>query len=351
MINEKLYYDMYLHWQLNRECNFNCNYCFADPFVGKVDEIDIKKAIDRLDKFNKTFLITLTGGEPFLVPNFTEFVQELTKKHYVRIDTNLSVGHNFDKFINAISPERVIEITWSIHILEREIKKLKLSRLTDAVKKFEAKGFVMSGNYVVYPPVLERIDADMAHFAAEGLTVYPSLFVGRYQGKDYPIYNERIAYEQDELKVINKYNRQANTVLMKTKNVLCQAGSSSFYVNADNDVFPCVTVEKKIGSFYEDWDLFPHVIRCPKNYCYCPFNKSFTSSSKTGAQETLLTETVEKKGEASAMESFFRMNSPFRMAANVASPVVDALNLRSTYFKVKKKIKKARNINKKKACK
>jgi len=338
MIKEKLNYDMYLHWELIRECNFNCTYCFSNPRLGKVPDIDIKKAIDRLDKFKKTFLITLTGGEPFLIPNFTEFVHELSKKHFVRIDTNLSVGHAFDKFINTISPERVIEITWSIHIAEREILKLKISRLTDAVKKFEAKGFKMSGNYVVYPPVMSRIEADMAHFASEGLTVSPSLFVGRYEGREYPIYKDRNAYKQEELKIINKYNRQAHTVLQKTKNVLCQAGSAAFYVNADDDVFPCVTVDKKIGNFYEDWDLFPKVIRCPKDYCYCPFNRSFTSSSKTGMQEALLAETVKKKGEASVMESFFRMTSPVRMAKIAASPIVDAMKLRGTYYAVKKKI-------------
>lgn len=338
MIENKLYYDVYLHWQLTHECTFSCEYCISTPLTGRAKSVDIERVISRLDQLDKKCLITLTGGEPFLVPNFSELVQALTKKHWVRIDTNLSLKKACEKFMDIVSPERIVEITYSTHILERERRKLNIDRQEQLVKRFEGKGFKLSGSYVVYPPFMERIEQDMDNFSSRGWTVYPTLFVGRYQDRNYPIYKGKITYDPKELAIINKYNQNAQTVLQKTKNVLCQAGSAAFYINPNYDVSPCTGINKKIGNFFEEWKIFPHVIRCPKSYCYCAFNKSFPTSSQTRLQAALLDETIRQKGTASSFESFRRTTSAYRLLVKLAAPLIDALRLRGVYDKVKKNL-------------
>lgn len=140
-ISDELKYTMYIHWILLQECNFSCIYCPSVNFTGKnpPNRLEIPKIIERLNRFDETMLISLTGGEPFLVPNFVEFVQQLTLKHYVRIDTNLSLKKNIEKFINLINAEKVIEITFSIHVLERIRRNMSLNDLCNLVKKLEKK--------------------------------------------------------------------------------------------------------------------------------------------------------------------------------------------------------------------
>ena len=75
-------YDAYLTWSLSTKCNFECDYCFhslEERRFSSIKPVDIKKIINTLRKTNKKYLITLSGGEPFLIPNFIELCKALEK--------------------------------------------------------------------------------------------------------------------------------------------------------------------------------------------------------------------------------------------------------------------------------
>ena len=103
-------------YKLNSACNFNCRYCFGhsrqeNPDVGKFTPQEIARSFDNTG-FN--WWIGLSGGEPFLYPKFEELIRELTKNHFVHIDTNLSCDIN--KFMNTIDPSRVVCLHCAFHI-------------------------------------------------------------------------------------------------------------------------------------------------------------------------------------------------------------------------------------------
>jgi len=69
-------------WKTNRRCNLRCDYCFSsgtdlaveDPLCGKFSPDHIAR---RFDDTGQSWLIILTGGEPFLYPDVLGLCREL----------------------------------------------------------------------------------------------------------------------------------------------------------------------------------------------------------------------------------------------------------------------------------
>lgn len=298
-----IHYDMYVDWKLTNSCNFNCVYCINDAHTQRTPkEIDIDKTVKRLNKFNKTFLINLNGGEPFLIPNFTELVYELTKKHFVTINTNLSLRKECEKFLEVIDPKRVPQIVFSTHVLERERRNETLLDLCKLVKKFQKKGFNMVGNYVLYPPLLKRLKEDINSFNKRGIPINLGLFRGNFKGRYYPICNKLLTYNKEEIFLINNID-PTRLKIKKAMNIKCNAGSTAFWIDDKLEVFPCYFINKKIGDLFdEEWDTFSKVIRCPQEYCFCQLNDPLDERSKN--EFYLLNKTINENGIYSVLESY-----------------------------------------------
>jgi MoaA/NifB/PqqE/SkfB family radical SAM enzyme len=306
MNKPELQYEMYLHWTLLRECNFSCAYCCSSGTTKKrllPPKINIPAVIERLNRFDRTMLITFSGGEPFLIPNFSEFVAAVTQRHYVRIDTNFSLKKPLERFLKIVNPDKVLEITFSIHTLEREKRRIPIDSLPNMVTRFRKKGFRMVGNYVVYPPLLSRLEQDISFFACQGITVLPTLFHGKYDGTTYPFHKGVLAYNKHDLQLITNLNPRATILLRNTKNTLCHAGSTAFAIDPDYIVTPCVMIKKKIGQFFGYWQKIEGVIRCPVKYCVCAFNDEFPASSINSHQAHLVKKGISERGLLSKVES------------------------------------------------
>ncbi|MCX5679585.1 MAG: radical SAM protein [Candidatus Omnitrophica bacterium] len=273
-------YDRHIFMNPSLICNFDCIYCRQhDNHIKSIKEFNIENFVQRLNRYDKTFLVTISGGEPFLIPNFIEFISELTKKHYVRIDTNLSLTDACRRFANTIAPSRVVEIVFSTHVLEREKRKINLLELVSLVKEFQKKGFAMVGNYVVYPPLIGRMERDIDFFNSRGIRVLPNLLQGKFEGKMYPLDNGCLSYSKDELESVIRLNPYAKIPLHNPRNELCQAGCTAFFINDQYEVSPCFTMRNiKLGDFSEEWGPYPKVIRCPKEYCTDQYNKTLCCS-------------------------------------------------------------------------
>ncbi len=108
-------------------CNFNCPFCYNTELVhGTTQCISGEQIFDHLKKRKGIVeALVISGGEPFLYPRFVELVEALTEKHYVSINTNLSRSNAYD-FANVIPPEKILYIHASLHIMERERRKIHL---------------------------------------------------------------------------------------------------------------------------------------------------------------------------------------------------------------------------------
>ena len=299
-------YDFYIHWAITNKCNYSCGYCVINTHIQQAsiaEPVDIRRILKRVKKIPGVILFTFTGGEPFLIPNFPELAAELTKKHFVRIDTNLSIKHTCEKFLEIVDPSRIWEITFSPHTLERNKQKHRLEEVCDTVNKFQKKGFKMVGNYVVWPPSIKGFEKDLAYFSQRGIKLYPTLFIGDYRGKRYPEDNGVVTYSRETLDMIEKYNPEALTVLEKSNGQLCPAGSRAFFIDSNYNVFPCTAAQKKIGLFFENWQTLKKVVTCPINRCYCPFNKPFAINANSLLQTYITKKAVRELGVYSAEKS------------------------------------------------
>ncbi len=84
-------------WSIIKQCNFNCSYCFlcCDPYRS-IEPIDISKLTKNMNLLTDEWLFYITGGEPFLEKNIIEICQAITRRHYLSINTNLSLNNVFD---------------------------------------------------------------------------------------------------------------------------------------------------------------------------------------------------------------------------------------------------------------
>ena len=270
---------IYIHWELTKKCNYSCIYCSATD-ISKKDsfqtvKIDISRILEKIEKIDDIILFTFTGGEPFLISNFPEFIKEITRKHLVRIDTNLSIKQNCEKFLNIVNPSKIYEIIFSTHILELKKKNINLEDLCKTVNKFQDKGFKITGNYVLWPPLINNFEKDLDFFRQKGISVFPSLFIGNYQQKEYPF-----SYTEDDLQRIRKYNPESLSVLSRSYGKKCTAGTRAFYINSNFDVFPCFSYKKRIGNLLNKIKPLKKIAKCPSEYCYCPFNRYYSFINK-----------------------------------------------------------------------
>lgn len=86
----KLSAPIYVHWEITSRCNLDCKHCYQDHSKGMTD-VDTQALFQIAKKLieEKVFQVTLTGGEPFLVPEVLELAVYLSENNIIpRITTN-----------------------------------------------------------------------------------------------------------------------------------------------------------------------------------------------------------------------------------------------------------------------
>ncbi len=204
-------------WNLNQLCNFRCLYCFfSDEQLSKehlsVGKYSIDHIVNSFDRTERNWWIFLSGGEPFLYPNFVQLCKKLTKNHYISLNTNCSTS-NTVKFANEINPEKIYSINGALHIEQREKKSEAVDRFIEKVLLFQEKGFQFRVEYVMYPPLFERAEEDIAYLHKCGVEIVNiKMFQGRYKNKLYPL-----SYSEDELVFLKKYTLDKNELSFTEK--------------------------------------------------------------------------------------------------------------------------------------
>lgn len=306
-------YDIEADWLLNEYCNFNCGYCFdsADKLKKYKGNVDTQKVVDGFNNTGMRWMIHMSGGEPLFFPNIVNLCSELTKNHFISMNTNLS-HKNIYEFAQRINPEKVRFIHCSLHIQERE----RLKLVQDFIEKYHylrEKGFFVFASCVIHPSFFNKFEVDYAKFKSEGIILRPKLFHGRtYLWKET---NSRIlnklrnicskfypdSYTKKQKKLLLKYNkesesdRKANVPIEEMdrfreialgnylekyiteglpsfKGKMCLAGKRFVKILSNGDVQRCNTENTYLGNLYNgDLKLFDTPIPCKSNYCTCPY--------------------------------------------------------------------------------
>lgn len=264
--NENQKYDAWLHWDVTKRCNLDCEYCFGkitDTSI-KVHPIEIEKLISTLDNTGRTFRISFTGGEPALIPNFVTACQGITEKHYISFNTNL-ISKNIKQFALEINPERVLHIHASFHYDELVDKNL-MNRFIENNNLLKVNGFNIFAEAVAYPKLKNKFYA-VTKFAKENsikLTFAP--FYGIYNEQTYPE-----SYSHEDLELFGISENEISCFAQKGE--LCNAGYNVAVVFSNGNVYPCHQIKTKIGNIYNGIDFSTELVKCPSKKCGCPLNK------------------------------------------------------------------------------
>ncbi len=264
--SENQNYNAWLHWDVTKRCNLNCEYCFGkitDANI-KVHSIDIPKLITTLNKTGNTFRISFTGGEPTLVPNFVEACLVIAKKHFISFNSNL-ISKSILDFAKSIKPNRVLHIHASLHYDEL-IKNNLLNRFALNYKILKDNGFNIYAEAVAHPKIKSRLKEvlDFANINSMSLSFAP--FYGVANGKNYPE-----SYSQEELELFKIAKSEISCFMQKGK--LCNAGYNVAVVFSNGNIYPCHQIKTKIGNIYEGFKFANKMTNCPSKKCGCPLNK------------------------------------------------------------------------------
>jgi len=299
--------DHMVFWQLNDLCNFRCLYCFCGeeklsrehPDVGKYSPEHIARCFNRT---GKTWQVHMSGGEPFLYPDYVGLCAELTRNHYISINTNLSTS-NVKEFADTIDPRKVIFINAGLHIGEREKTEDGVELFIDRVKYLQEKKFNIDVGYLAYPPLFPRMEKDIDRLRSGGIRlVNAKTFRGFYKGKTYPA-----AYTPAEKKLVDQYalDPREEEVLNRKVNFfgrLCATGCKYFRMDPSGGIFRCSTSMKKYGNLFEEKYSLDWVPRpCPLLNCDCPYEGfKYVQNGGTSTAPAVITEVATELGSLPA---------------------------------------------------
>jgi len=259
------------------QCNLECDYCLPglaverNPVMGdkpskfniKTHNINISAIKKTLNDSNKIYRINFTGGEPFLTPNIVEACIELTKKHFIAFNTNLT-SKKVEEFAEKVNPGRVLFVVASCHTKELERTNL-LSRYIHNFLLCKNRGFPIYAVEVGYPPLLKEVDKYKKFFLEKGIDLTFCPFIGMYKGKFYPD-----AYSEKELKKLGLTKKDIDIFYQYGK--LCNAGYNVGVIHPNGDISYCFAIHKSIGNIYEGIKFNDKLIWCPFKFCQCPLN-------------------------------------------------------------------------------
>jgi len=286
-------HEFIMTWTLNKLCNYRCDYCFlTDEFLSnehpETGKYSHEYIADCFDRSAKNWLIILSGGEPFLYPDFVGLAETLTKNHHIVINSNLSMKSAFD-FAERVNPEKVIFLNASMHMTELVKRKDGVGKYVEKFLYLQDKGFNIYLTYVAYPTLLNQIEKDVSFFKQQGIKkISVKYFHGMFDSKPYPL-----SYSMEEKEMISRnalnpveadeyqekpffYGRQ------------CAAGQKFFAMDMAGNLKRCTTLQKQYGNFFTGKFKFDKSLKpCPVPECLCAYEGFLLTNNKSSSAFSL----------------------------------------------------------------
>jgi MoaA/NifB/PqqE/SkfB family radical SAM enzyme len=251
-------YDIEAGWALNLLCNYDCEYCFSRASTEHrlVGRMSPEQYLEFFDSTGKTWLLHLTGGEPFLHPEFVRLCRTLTSRHYISVNSNLSSGRVHD-FAADVDASRVQYVHCGVHTAERDRRK-GWQRLLANVTLLLEGGFPVFASLVMTPAAFAAFPRVAGSFTSLGVPLIPKALRGSYEGRWYPQ-----AYTEAERTQFRRFWEQADAIARASKwqpdhstvnplldrdyldgfpdfaGIPCSAGRMSVSIGPDGKIFRC----------------------------------------------------------------------------------------------------------------
>lgn len=280
-------YDVFTDFHINRFCNFDCSYCYlhgADKRNRVRRGADKDRIIEGFNRTGLTWFIHITGGEPFLHPEFPALCAGLVQRHYISVNTNLSTA-NVREFAQSVPPERVGYVHCSYHVESRRGEETR-ARFVEKFRILKEKGFAVHASQVVTPTVVREFPDLFEELAKDGVILRPKVLKGLYRYRSHPS-----AYTAAERDLICRYIARCNeeegepdfftTFFFREdefvegdlsfKGERCAAGAKFVVIRENGDATRCLDVSESLGNVFDGTlRLCAESACCPATKCSSP---------------------------------------------------------------------------------
>jgi tetratricopeptide (TPR) repeat protein len=222
-------------WMINPACNYKCPYCWGvhrqhkgtfkpEPFLPADKWIE---AWNRL----RPALLNISGGEPFLQPNFIYLLEQLHDSVRVAITTNLS--QDMTQFVQKLSPEKICSMTLSWHPTEKQ----SLDTFLGKCLLLKNRGYALTVNFVTWPEQIWLLPYYKEVFEKNGLRFHVDPYNASPETPPYQ-------FSEKELDLVRQYVGSDRERLLgigvDNSPVLCSAGYNHLQVQPNGDAYCCL---------------------------------------------------------------------------------------------------------------
>ncbi len=273
---------------LTMRCNLNCSFCLnnlknSENFNRtKFKELTGKQWVEALNRIKSRddVPITLSGGEPFLHPDFIYIINNLKPELKIDILTNLSFKPGIKRLLDEVNPERIKRNAPypSIRVSYHPEQMGDGEEILESVKELQEVGFSIGIESVMYPnpTIIEAIEQMAIQCRNNKITFRPKSFTGMFKGIDDKGNSFSILH--------GNYSKYPNSVLQdELKKCLCKI--SELILGPDTNVYRChrdlFAEENSIGNFLDEkFQIEDKFLPC-NNYGQChPCDVKVKTNSK-----------------------------------------------------------------------
>lgn len=246
-------------WQINNSCNFRCEYCFGlDVFESPgVHPYSNQQISDSFDSTGCSWLIVITGGEPFLHNNFIELLKLLTQKHTIVFSSNFYSVEIY-RLTEIENKENILLINASAHFEYRSKIRNSLDDFIEKVLFLQDNQIPVLVSHVAYPPFIKNIENQFNYLRKKGIKDLSVLtFRSKYNNLNYPE-----NYTEREIEFIEKNSVDFTESLIARKQTnfyghYCEAGLFFFFMDHKGNVRRCGSINESYGNLFEQTFSLP----------------------------------------------------------------------------------------------
>lgn len=276
-------------FEISPECNMSCKMCYAKLTKDQMSKTGRKRTVEewldlaRQAKEEGLLYILITGGEPFLQPDFKKLYFGLKKMGFViSINSNGTlINEDIIDWLSKDPPSRInITLYGSSN---KTYKKLcnnpkGFDQVTKAIILLKNANIDVRLNASMTPENIDDID-EMYSFAIEnkliikaGIYMFPPIRVNEDSfGKNnrftsieagkYSVYNDTKTFDKDKFikraqKITNEKFDDIEVIeddykILECEKLRCRAGKSTFWMTWDGKMMTCGIMDKPISYPFE----------------------------------------------------------------------------------------------------
>lgn len=196
-----------LSWELVTHCQFQCSYCYFNPYESSTNYPDVMKMVlSKISKITEPVEMTLLGGEPTLHPEFHQLIQSLHEMDHV---TKIDIITNFQPTVEFWRPlipyKDKIEIVLSYHV---EYSQKNFFRKIEALKSdFSMNIIFLVHNDLKYLPKMREAAEEYYQLNLETLPITFAKLVDRSSGA-----TQYFEYQQETLDFLSEQEKRVKTL-------------------------------------------------------------------------------------------------------------------------------------------